>query len=421
MSDCPDENVLVDYVRGGLSQRGRESVDEHVDTCARCRVALAGLARRVSHQQSLEVDTQPEDRHPLPGTELAERFRIIDFLGVGAMGAVYEAEDVTLGERIALKVLAPHIAERPDVLEYLRREISLGRRVSHPNVCPVYDLGISGKHHFITMKLVVGKTLDQLLEDGLLPHARVEKILKQLAGALAAAHACGVVHRDLKAANVMVDGNDHVWVMDFGLARDIERDPSFSGPVGTPAYWAPEQSLGDPATPVSDVYSFGVIACRLFTGKLPRRHRERTSYKEVAPRWRSLVERCLAERMVDRPAGGAALLNEIALIDQRPQRRLLVTGVVAVALLASALTFALARRDPSSSPVPNVEQPPLVVAPVAPVNVPDAATALEVVGVEPTTVPTATVINPKVSVIDAGKPVPRPIKRPKEDPLPIFE
>lgn len=243
-TECPEENVLLDYARGSLSQRGREAVDAHVDQCPRCRMALAALARRASlRDDSLDVDTQPEERQPLPGTVLADRFRIIDFLGVGAMGAVYEAEDITLKERVALKVLAPHIAERSDVLELLRREINLGRRVSHPNVCPVYDLGISGPYHFISMKLVVGQTLDQLLEQGPLSAQRIEGILWQLASALAAAHSRGVVHRDLKASNVMVGEDGHVWVMDFGLARDMER-PKLLRPGGYACLLGPRASPG---------------------------------------------------------------------------------------------------------------------------------------------------------------------------------
>lgn len=428
-ADCPDENALVDFARGALSQRGRETIDAHVDSCARCRVALVALARRISVQTTENpVDiTQPDDRNPIPGTVLDERFRLVDFLGVGAMGVVYEAEDLKLKERVAVKVLAPRISERPDVLEFLRREILLGRRISHPNVCPAYDLGISKNLHFISMKLVQGKTLDQLLEDGPLSPPRIQFILEQLAEALKAAHACGVVHRDLKASNVMVGANDHVWVMDFGLARDLERDPSFSGPVGTPAYWSPEQALGEPATPASDVYSFGVVAYRLWVGKLPRRHKEKTSFRNIPSPWRSLVEGCLAERVADRFIDGEAVLRALRHAQAKPRTRAVVLGGLALTVSTAVITIFLTRL---ASPAPAGEQPSappprvVVVAPAAELQVsPDAGE--RVAAAPPVPEPDAGV-SPAPTAREAGeRPRARshastPPKRPDED-IPLFE
>lgn len=371
----PDENTLVEYVRGALSQHGRQTVNVHLDSCDSCRRTLAALARQVS-VKTLEPSFDSNDTHPevlgaAVGTVLDGRFRLESLLGGGAMGIVFEAEDLQLQERIAVKLLAPNVVKRGDALELLRREILLARRVSHPNVCPVYDIGIVGQQHFITMKLVQGRTLDQLLDEGPVTPARAAKLLDQLASALATAHDKGVVHRDLKAANIMVSRGDHVWVMDFGLARDLERDPSYSGPVGTPAYWAPEQALGEPASPASDVYSFGVVAYRLFTGKLPKRFTQKTDFSLVPVRWRRLVARCMSERTVQRPLNGTQLLSQWRAVNSRRERLplLLTVTVALVAIVSVSLVASRGPGVPPVVPVPSetpVEPAPGPIRPTAP-------------------------------------------------------
>jgi serine/threonine protein kinase len=420
----PDENTLVEYVRGALSHHGRLAVNVHVDECNDCRQTLAALARHVSvrtAEQSIEAVTQPNATEMLAGTVLDGRFRLLNLLGGGAMGIVFEAEDLQLKERVAVKVLASRALEQKDGLELLRREILLARRVSHPNVCPVYDLGIAGDRHYITMKLVEGRTLDQLLDEGPVSAERAAMILDQLASALATAHEKGVVHRDLKAANVMVSKDDHVWVMDFGLARDLERDPSFSGPVGTPAYWAPEQALGEPATPAADMYSFGVVAYRLFTGKLPRRFTQKTNFDIVPAKWRRLVARCMSERTALRPPNGAALLQEWRAVGSWRRRvPLLVAASIAVAALAVVLI--LLSREPSTRET-SVPTLPVLTSP-----------RIEAPGSEPPLPePTAPLGTDAPAAVDAsidppdsesrGKSVPvRPKKKPKPvNDIPLFD
>lgn len=435
----PDENTLVEYVRGALSQHGRQTVNIHVDECDTCRRTLAALARHVSiktAEHSIDViDTQPEHLGTAIGQVLDGRFRIESLLGGGAMGVVFEAEDLQLKERVAVKMLAPNMVKRGDGLELLRREILLARRVSHPNVCPVYDLGISGQQHYISMKLVDGRTIDQLLDEGPVEAERAAKLLDQLASALATAHEKGVVHRDLKAANVMVSPDDHVWVMDFGLARDLERDPSYSGPVGTPAYWAPEQALGEPATPASDVYSFGVVAYRLFTGKLPKRFTQKTNFEIVPAKWRQLVARCMSERTTQRPLDGAALLAEWRSVGSWRQRVPLAVAA-SIALVAVLTVGVLLARGPgapvSPAPLPMTDPKP---APGAEPKPPAQSRAVEdSVVVAPSHEPQPPVMEATPEpqpLVDAGAEPVTPTARPKTtgkkkpsksaDDIPLFE
>jgi serine/threonine protein kinase len=419
----PDENTLVEYVRGALSQHGRQQVNIHVDECDGCRRTLAALARHVSvrtgNQASSDfIVTQPETLGATPGTVLDGRFRIDNLLGGGAMGVVFEAEDLQLKEKVAVKLLSPAVVQRGDALELLRREILLARRVSHPNVCPVYDLGITGQHHYITMKLIQGRTLDQLLDEGPVEAERAARLLEQLASALATAHAKGVVHRDLKAANVMVSKDDHLWVMDFGLARDLERDPSFSGPVGTPAYWAPEQALGEPATGASDVYSFGVVAYRLFTGKLPKRFTQKTNFDLVPAPWRRIVTRCMSERTNARYQDGAELLAAWRQVGSWKNR---VPVMVAVAVAAMTVVGVMSQRTPEP-PVTNKPPEPIPAAvlpqPIEPKPPPGPVVEPTVAGptVEPVVLEPGIDSGVRTAAPKKGKKKPRPA-----DDIPLFE
>jgi serine/threonine protein kinase len=220
-----------------------------------------------------------------PDAVLAERFRIVRFVARGGMGELYEAEDLELGERVALKTILPSIAARRNTLDRFRREVHLARRVTHPNVCRTFDLF----HHregdgdiaFVTMEFLEGETLADLLrrKKHLTPEEALP-IAQQVASALSAAHDAGVVHRDLKAGNVLLvpgesDGKMRAVVTDFGLAVPA-REEAGSGSltatghfVGTPAYMAPEQVEGKPITQATDVYSFGILLYEMMTGALP--------------------------------------------------------------------------------------------------------------------------------------------------------
>ena len=204
----------------------------------------------------------------LPGRLVASRYRIIALLGKGGMGEVYRADDLTLGQPIALKFLPDEAGRDDGLIERFRNEVRMARRVSHPNVCRVYDVGEVDDQTFFTMEYVDGEDLASLLRRiGRLPPDKALEIARQLCAGLAAAHAKGVLHRDLKPANIMLDGRGQVVITDFGLAgvADNIRGPEVRS--GTPAYMSPEQLAGKEVTMRSDIYSLGLVLYEVFTGK----------------------------------------------------------------------------------------------------------------------------------------------------------
>src|ERR1700726_334638 len=215
----------------------------------------------------------------VPGTTIAGRYRIVSPLGKGGMGEVYRAEDLRLGQTVALKFLPRSLAQTEEALERFKREVGLARQVSHPNVCRVFDIGEisetgdAGKnftHTFLTMEFVDGEDLASLLRRiGRLPPDKAVEIARQLCAGLAAAHTKGVLHRDLKPANIMLDGRGQVVITDFGLAGVADNIRGNAARAGTPAYMSPEQFEGQEVTPKSDLYSLGLILYEVLTGKHP--------------------------------------------------------------------------------------------------------------------------------------------------------
>lgn len=221
------------------------------------------------------------------GQLLAGRYRILRFIGRGGMGEVYEAEDLELGARVAVKTLLPHIAADPESIARFKHEIQLSRSISHPNVCRVFDLartddGSNQGIYFLTMQFVDGESLEARLErEGPLSPEEALPILEQIAAALDAAHQAAVVHRDVKPSNVMLsraEGNLRVLVTDFGLARsaalldsqDETHTRTAPGRIrGTRGYIAPEVLRGAEAGPAADIYAFGVTAYRMLAGAVP--------------------------------------------------------------------------------------------------------------------------------------------------------
>jgi predicted Ser/Thr protein kinase len=204
----------------------------------------------------------------LPGTVIIERYRIISLLGKGGMGEVYRADDLTLGQPVALKFLPEQASSDSELQERFRTEVRISRKVSHPNVCRVYDVGEVDGLTFYTMEYIDGEDLASLLRRiGRLPSDKGLEIARQLCAGLAAAHAKGVLHRDLKPANIMLDGRGQVVVMDFGLAAFVDQVTGADVRSGTPAYMAPEQLAGKEVTEKSDIYSLGLVLYEIFTGK----------------------------------------------------------------------------------------------------------------------------------------------------------
>ena len=361
------------------------------------------------------------------------------------MGEVYEAEDQELRTSIALKTIVGSISDDPVAIRRLKAEVHLARRVSHPNVCRIFDLGIDRRAGpagevttwFLSMELLVGSNLGQRIRrDGRMPPPETAAIGRQLAEALAAAHRVGVVHRDFKSDNVIVvpsaeAASPRAMVTDFGLAREMagsRGSVATSGGmiVGTAAYMAPEQVEGRSATAASDVYALGVVLFEMLTGELPftgrssfaaavrRLHEEpplpRALVPTLDPRWNALVSRCLARDPTRRFASAdevAAALDALAPVHgvgtarrsrpRRPLRRPFVVGIAGGAALAATLLVLAnierraarpggAATDPGRSP-----SPPLPASPRAPAKVVDKLAA------EPLPPPVATtdVVAPK--------------------------
>ncbi len=203
-----------------------------------------------------------------PGALLASRYRIVAPLGKGGMGEVYRADDLTLAQPVALKFLPLHIATDPDRLARFRKEVAAARKVSHPNVCRVYDIVEHEGGSFLTMEFVDGEDLSSVLKRlGRVPEEKGVEIARQLCSALAAVHDQELLHRDLKPANVMLDGRGKVRLADFGLAATAQELSLDDVRSGTPLYQAPEQLSGKEVTIRSDLYALGLVLYELFTGK----------------------------------------------------------------------------------------------------------------------------------------------------------
>src|SRR6202044_428562 len=253
----------------------------------------------------------------LPGRLLAGRYRIIALLGRGGMGEVYRADDLTLGQPVALKFLPEEASRDEGLLERFRNEVRIARRVSHPNVCRVYDVGDMEGHTFFTMEYVDGEDLASLLRRiGRLPEDKALDIARQLCAGLAAAHTKGVLHRDLKPANIMLDGRGQVVITDFGLAGVVDQIQGAEVRSGTPAYMAPEQLAGKEVSTRSDIYSLGLVLYEVFTGRRAFSEkpagklrtgdrtlsRPSTVVKDINPVIERVILRCLETEPSARPA-----------------------------------------------------------------------------------------------------------------------
>jgi len=217
----------------------------------------------------------------LVGQVIADRYHVVKKLGEGGMGQVYLAEHVKMGRRSAIKVMNPSLTHDPDAVARFNREASNASRITHPNVCAVYDFGETPDGLiYLAMEFVEGEPLTDLLgRDGALPLARAVRIFRQVADALQAAHDLGIVHRDLKPDNIMLakgrDGADVVKVVDFGIAKAVGGDEAGQKVtktglvVGTPEFMSPEQLSGDKVDGRSDLYSLALVFFRMLTGKLP--------------------------------------------------------------------------------------------------------------------------------------------------------
>lgn len=223
------------------------------------------LTRDVPYSSSSHSGVYAQARF-VSGTILSGRYRIVGLLGKGGMGEVYRAEDIKLGQQVALKFLPENLALDGAALARFHQEVRLARQIAHPNVCRVFDIGEEQRRHFLSMEYIDGEDLSSLLRRiGRLPKDKAVDIARQLCAGLAAAHESNVLHRDLKPANVMIDGRGKVRITDFGLAA-LADQVGDQVHAGTPAYMAPEQLLRREFSPKSDIYALGLVLYEVFTG-----------------------------------------------------------------------------------------------------------------------------------------------------------
>jgi len=207
-----------------------------------------------------------------PGQSLGERFVIERALGTGGMGAVYLARDERLDERVALKIMHGMALLDPSASDRLRREASAARRISHPNVVKIFDVGDDQGHLYLSMEYVDGQSLEELItRHTTLPLERVRSYVSEICEGLAAAHGQGVIHRDLKPANIIVTPDQRVKIIDFGLARiaNLEGMTATGMLLGTPEYMAPEQIKGGSIDARTDLYALGALIYHALTGRPP--------------------------------------------------------------------------------------------------------------------------------------------------------
>jgi serine/threonine protein kinase len=257
------------------------------------------------------------------GSRLGDRYTVGDRIASGGMGDVYEANDDVLERLVAVKVLRPNASDEEVFARRFRSEALYTANLCHPNIATVYDYGEEDTVAYLVMELVPGEPLSALVRrEGALDPVRVRAIMGQAALALGAAHEAGVVHRDVKPANMLITPDGTVKLTDFGIARAVDGSgETLTGEVlGTPHYLSPEQALGEPATGASDLYALGVVAHEMLTGRRPfdKNTPVATALAQVneppppLPRHvpelvRGLIETCLAKRPEDRPQSAREL------------------------------------------------------------------------------------------------------------------
>lgn len=321
---------------GEMSPASAPEAYAHLEACSECLMAAAAAARG---------SAPPADpTHLWVGATIADRFVVRQFLGKGGMGEVLLAHDTVLGELVALKLLRPHVADSDAAIERLRRELVLARRITHRNVCRVYDVGRAGAQPFISMELVAGRSLARCIAGRALGAEAAFAGALQLCAAVQAIHDAGVVHRDLKPSNVLVDHSGRFVVADFGLAADVRLGQASRGQIGTPLYWAPEQLRGEPATTRTDVHAIGTVLDELFRSAMP---------PQEHARYLPVIRRCTAtdpgERFARARDVADALRRAQAATGASAGRRiaptLLAACLVAVTWVALVLLATTLRTD----------------------------------------------------------------------------
>ena len=375
----PERNAFLDKSCGSDTEL-RRKVEDLLEEDARAGSFLEHPPFHLLHDlvsnshtdkatQSLSRDgiTQGErsEGRLRPGEFLSGRFEVLRFLNRGGMGEVYEAWDSDLRETVALKTIRSGRMSDPTIVDYFKEEVKQARQIAHPNVCRVYDLYSHGNNPadriwFLAMQLLDGVTLSEHLRDtGPFSRKDAYGLIQQLVSGLAAAHELGVVHRDVKSANVMLvpapGGKIRAVITDFGLAKRITAAAPFTsgrGGEGTPAYVAPEQWRRGDAGPQADQYALGVVICEMITGERPIPAKldgpeplpaRLPAGRKIEDRWERVIRRCLEVKPEDR---FGSVLEILPALD--PQRRpgstsRWLAAVVGLPITAAAVVLLVAR------------------------------------------------------------------------------
>ncbi|HEX4337038.1 MAG TPA: serine/threonine-protein kinase [Polyangiaceae bacterium] len=403
---CLSRDEVLDVATGRVGADRLAGIHAHTGRCEPCQRLLSDVKDDVSSG----AHTVGWDATFREGDVVGGRYRINGFIARGGMGEVYEAFDRELKERVALKTVLATSTDSVRALRRLRIEVQLAHRVSHPNVCRIYDLGAhvlpstGATLNFLTMEFIDGESLRARTERGRLPVREAIAVARQLLVGLAAAHAAGILHRDFKSDNVMLraskDEAPGAVIMDFGLASPI--DPSLSrltsganALVGTPCYMSPEQLEGAQLSAASDLYSFGIVWFEMLTGQLPfsvrapfdrlRRDAPRPSrlVDDIPSVLDAIVGRCLARTREARFTSAEQVLVALDAMEARPaaalhaprrQRAVAIfaAGAAGAAVISWALfsprsvTASSAVKPPAAAAAPDQAHVAHVESPVAP-------------------------------------------------------
>jgi len=300
--------------------------------CNKCGTKLSELdGLSVSVTKTIETKGEGLTR----GTTFAGRYEIIESLGTGGMGKVYRAYDNKIKEEIAIKFLKPEISQNEKIIERFSNEIRLSRKITHKSVCRMHDLNEAEGTQYITMEYVPGEDLKSFIKRvGHLPPRKAISIGRQVCEGLAEAHSLGVIHRDLKPQNIMVDKSGNPKIMDFGIARLLKAE-GITGEgaiIGTPEYMSPEQVEGKETDQRSDIYSLGVVLYEMLTGKVPFegegtfsiaiKHRDETPphprelNPELSPELSGIILKCMAKEKERRYQSALDLLRDLDALEK---------------------------------------------------------------------------------------------------------
>ena len=328
---------------------------------AAATIAVADLpALSVSNAGS--ASRLPDGLLELVRTDLAKEYEIQEEIGRGGMAVVYRAKEIELGRTVAIKVLPPEMALTASMAERFKREARMAAALDHPNIIPIYRVGTGGRLFYIAMKFVEGRTLDAIIaQQRALPIPVILQVLRGAAHALAYAHERGIIHRDIKGANIMIQSDGRPVVSDFGIARVLtEKSLTVAGSViGTPFFMSPEQCAGTAVGPQSDQYSLGIVGFEMLTGSVPfnaetlpeiLQHHWFTEVPDVTAVRRdvpreliAIIERCLAKAPADRFATTFELARALDLVPvPEPERH---AGDAMLRQLASGKSVAKMRTN----------------------------------------------------------------------------